>query len=78
MNFLNNVKMFLRSVFGKKADFSEYVKRINACSECTWNIKKKNRNYCKECGCPKTIFWPFSELKLKCGYKNAECPRKKW
>lgn len=78
MEFLSNVKSFFKAVFGKKTSYNIYVERLSMCKGCTWNIEKNNKNYCKECGCPKTSFWPFSELRMKCNYSNATCPRKKW
>lgn len=75
---LSKIKSYLKAKFGPKVSFKEYSQRISVCSDCVWNIKVKNRNYCKECGCPKSFFWPDAELKTKCFFKNAECPRKKW
>lgn len=69
---------FLRAVFSKSVNLETYLNRLNTCKDCSWRIEKNNRNYCKECGCPETSFWYFSELKTKCKYSKLECPRKKW
>jgi hypothetical protein len=75
---IENINSFLKAKFGPKTDFATYSDRISKCSDCIWNVQKGTRNYCKECGCPKTIFWPFSELKTKAFYQNSKCPRKRW
>jgi hypothetical protein len=77
-DIIYKVSSYLKAKFGPKVSFKEYSKRIFICSDCVWNVEKGKRNYCKECGCPKTFFWPDSELKTKCFFKNTECPRKKW
>lgn len=73
-----NILSFLKAMFGPKTELASFVSRLNICLECSWRIDKGYRSYCKECMCPTTKLWPFSELKTKCGYKNAQCPRKKW
>ena len=78
VTFLKHTKSYLAAKFGPKASFKTYTERINACNECIWRKEKGSRNYCKECGCPETKFWPDSELKTKCAFLNAECPRKRW
>lgn len=78
IDFLKKAKSFLKAFFGPKASIETYVSRLNTCLSCSWNIKKENNNYCRECGCPKTKLWPFSELRTKSRYLNTECPRKKW
>lgn len=77
-DFLVKIRSFLKAVFGKKTSMESYVKRLNTCLFCSWNVTKDERHYCRECGCPETKLWPFSELKRKCNYLYAECPRKKW
>jgi len=76
--FFGNIIKFLKALFGPKASVEVYTKRLDTCLSCSWNVSKKERNYCRECGCPKTKFWPFSELKMKTKYLNARCPRRKW
>lgn len=76
--FFGNCKKFLKAVLGRKTRFDLYVSRLDACLSCSWNVEKKNKNYCRGCGCPQTTLWPFAELKMKAGYEYAECPRKKW
>ena len=78
INFFEKTKLFLKAIFGKKTNLDDYVERLQVCLSCSWRIRKDNRNYCRECGCPETKFWPFSELKTKCGYNEATCPRNKW
>jgi len=78
LTLFEKIKSYLKAKFGPKTDFKTYANRISKCSDCVWNVSIKNRNYCKECGCPKTVFWPDAELKTKCFYLNAECPRKRW
>ena len=73
-----NIKSYLKAVFGPKVQFVEYIDRLNQCSTCPWRVEKSNRNYCKECGCPKSRFWPHAELKTKCSFKHSTCPRKRW
>lgn len=34
--------------------------------------------YCKKCGCPKTRYWPDSELRKKVTMNKLECPLHKW
>lgn len=72
------IYFFLKAVLGPKVSTEEYSNRLNKCSDCIWNVKKENRNYCRECGCPQVKYWPWSELKTKATYKYSECPRKKW
>lgn len=78
MNIFQKTKSLLKALFGPKTEFKEYCSRLNQCKECPWRIEKGSKSYCRECGCPETSLWPFSELKTKCAYKNAECPRKRW
>jgi hypothetical protein len=69
---------YLKAKLGPRNNFEEYLKRLNACSTCSWNVEKKNRNYCKGCMCPQSILWPDAELRTKASYKYATCPRRKW
>lgn len=69
---------YLKAKFGKKTSFDEYLNRLENCRHCSWNVSKKNRNYCKGCFCPQTVLWPDAELRTKATYYFAECPRKKW
>jgi len=77
-NMIIKIKSFIKAIFGPKVKFQKYVDRINKCTDCIWNVEIGTRNYCKECGCPKTKFWFWSELKTKATYEYSICPRKKW
>jgi hypothetical protein len=69
---------YLKAKLGPKSEFSSYIFRLNRCKDCSWNVKKSKRNYCKGCMCPKSILWPDAELRTKANFKYAECPRKRW
>lgn len=76
--FLKATKSFLKAVFGKKSSFEVFLFRLNKCNDCSWNVVKDNKHYCKGCMCPKSKLWPFAELRRKANYFYAPCPRNKW
>lgn len=78
MKIIKDAKSFFLAVLGPKARFDQYVKRLDSCLSCSWNVEKNKLNYCRGCACPQTKLWPWAELKRKATYTNTVCPRKKW
>lgn len=78
IEFYKATIQFLKAILGKKSSFEVFLFRLNQCKNCSWNVEKENKNYCKGCMCPKSKLWPFAELRRKANYLYAPCPRKKW
>lgn len=70
------------------------MERLATCFSCDWLIIEKRNDsgaldfngvpvenpyyYCKKCGCPRTKYWPDSELRKKVTFAKDTCPLKKW
>lgn len=72
------VSSFFIAIFGGKVNLETYLNRLNKCKDCKWNKQKGVNNFCAECFCPQSKYWPWAELKYKASLKEAKCPMKKW
>jgi hypothetical protein len=92
--FANKIVSYLNAKFSGESLPEVQLKRLSACFGCDWLlVEKRNERgqldingekvenpyyYCKKCGCPKTRFWPDSELRKKVTMEGAVCPLNKW
>ena len=89
-----NAADYLIAKFGGTSVPEKQLKRLSICFSCEYLIEERRNvqgqldskgepvtnpyYYCKECGCPKTKYWPDSELRKKVTLDKAKCPKSKW
>ena len=94
MNTLNKVLSYLEAKFSGEALPEIQLARLAICFTCPYMIEERRNDagildnkgkavenpyyYCKECGCPKTKYWPDSELRKKVTFAKVKCPLSKW
>lgn len=85
---------YLEAKFGGESLPEVQLQRLATCFDCPWLLVQKENDrgvldpnghevenpyyYCKKCGCPKTRYWPDSELRKKVSFDKAVCPLSKW
>ncbi|MFA5403410.1 MAG: hypothetical protein WC358_00575 [Ignavibacteria bacterium] len=85
---------YLEAKFGGESLPDIQMQRLAKCFSCEWMLTERRNSsgnldaagnpvenpyyYCKKCGCPKTRFWPDSELRKKVTFDKAVCPLSKW
>lgn len=94
MNAFEKASSYLIAKFSGTAIPEKQLNRLAICFSCEYLIEERRNNqgdldskgkpvtdpyyYCKECGCPKTKYWPDSELRKKVTMNKSKCPKGKW
>jgi hypothetical protein len=77
-NYFQMAKSYLSAKLGPSSLPETQLKRLEACFGCSFIMEKESLFYCNKCGCPKSKFFPDSELRSKVVFENAKCPEGKW
>lgn len=94
MNYFEAASSYLTAKFSGTAIPEKQLNRLAVCFSCEYLLDERRNDrgeldakgekvqnpyyYCKECGCPKTKYWPDSELRKKVTFNKAKCPKGKW
>lgn len=75
---IDQAATFLRAVASARLTDEQTRTRLEACRTCPARVTKDGHDYCNDCGCPKSNFWPAARLANKARMSAARCSRGRW